>query len=40
MSLTVWVGTHMKNAGPQNGDSTGDKDGQTWTWVKGNVVFD
>ena len=38
--VTVQVRTHMKNTGPQNDNSTGDKEGQTWTWVKGNVAFD
>ena len=35
------MGTHEKNAGPQNGDSIEDiLEGQTWIWVKENVVFD
>ena len=32
---------HVKNAGPQNGDSAGESlEGQTWTRVERNGVFD
>ena len=39
MSLVDRVGTHMKNASPQIGDSTGDFVDQAWTLVKENVAF-
>ena len=38
MSLADRVGAHVKNAGPQIGDSAGDFDDQVWT-VEENVVF-
>ena len=34
------VGTHMKNAGPQNGDSTGECEGQARIQIGENVAFD
>ena len=33
------MGTHVKNAGPQIGDSTGDFEDQAWTLVEENVAF-
>ena len=38
-SLADRVGTHVKNADPQIGDSTGDFVDQAWTLVKENVAF-
>ena len=38
-SLADRVGTHVKNAGPQIGDSAGDFEDQAWTLVKENVAF-
>ena len=38
VSLADRVGAHVKNAGPQIGDSAGDFDDQVWT-VEENVVF-
>ena len=39
MSLADRVGTHVKNAGPQIGDSIGDFEDQAWTLVEENVAF-
>ena len=40
-SLAHRVGTHvMKNAGPQNGDSVGDREGQARIQNGENVAFD
>ena len=40
-SLAHRVGTHvMKNAGPQNGDSAGDCEGQARIQIGENVAFD
>ena len=39
-SLTIQVGTHVKNAGPQNGDSVGDYEGQARIQIGENVAFD
>ena len=33
------MGAHMKNTGPQIGDSTGDFKAQAWTLVEENVAF-
>ena len=33
------MGTHVKNAGPQIGDSTGDFEDQAWTLVEENVAL-
>ena len=33
------MGAHVKNAGPQIGDSAGDFEDQAWTLVKENVAF-
>ena len=38
-SLADWVGAHVKNAGPQIGDSAGDFENQDWTLVEENVAF-
>ena len=38
-SLADRMGAHMKNAGPQIGDSAGDFEDQTWTLVEENVAF-
>ena len=34
------VGTHLKRAGPQNGDSAGDLEGQAQIQIGENVAFD
>ena len=39
MSLADRVGTHVKNVGPQIGDSTRDFEDQAWTLVEENVAF-
>ena len=39
-SLAHRVGTHAFNAGPQNGDSTGDCEGQARIQFGENVAFD
>ena len=39
-SLAHRVGTHVKNAGPQNGDSAGDCEGQARIQIGENVAFD
>ena len=38
-SLAKWVGAHVKNAGPQIGDSAADIEDQTWTLFEENVAF-
>ena len=41
MNISIQVGMHIKNMGPQNGDSTVDYlKGQAWTQVEGNMTFD
>ena len=39
VSLADRVGAHVKNAGPQIGDSAGDLKDQAWTLVEENVTF-
>ena len=38
-SLADRVGTHVKNVGPQIGDSAGDLEDHAWTLVEENVAF-
>ena len=39
-SLAIRVGSHVKNAGPQNGDSTRDGERQGRIQIGENVAFD
>ena len=39
-SLAHRVGTHVKNVGPQNGDSIGDYEDQARIQIGENVAFD